>query len=646
MYYLSIFLLDVSSSLHNRELSGYKTKCYFSTHMANSAADAVWRGKMENILEFHKALSRNEGFLTPPQKQEFQNSSESSESEQEEPVKPVVRQITPPPRGRGRGRRGKRGRGTTTRVVGIRRSRRLAKTGSSSSSEEDERNPVQEMSEEEYEDNEEQITEIAKPMRKRKMVAHSPQISSASSEDSSEDEDTDRRPLKQPRYTIQQDTSQTSPLSSPRSDVSCDESPEPITQKSDKTVPQENVLLREKERSTSRHQEKSPMVSNEPHPTPLNIIKTPESTTTPVHQPAVEEMNYTIAHSTPEPTPTLEAATVLSKRQDCQREAGKERDQQVRMEEQHVQAPLVVQPTNQPSELTGTPNMPDKPVGMYSSQGWPVSHQFVQGGYPYNPKIHPMTAYHTPQGMMPSNYPYSVPYPWPHPPHSSQHPTPEQMRVGGFPHSVSPHPPQVHSSSQVVPTGSWNQQQQQPTTSKQVETKSPAFYEAKTNPLNQTQHIDHMQQQQQQQHGSIQQRIASSSPSMQYRYQTQQHVEGSNPFQYAGFDSRHASFASPAHMWQSPQVQHHSAAQLHPLMSHHFAQPGLWYAQQNPQHGQMGSVMTQSADSKTRKPGDNTASSKHHRSNMNTNNNNNYHKSSSSTVHDKMMGDSPGSNEL
>ena len=652
----------------------FKIKYLFSTHMANSAAESVWRGKTANILDYHKAQPRGEGYLRPPQKQKFRESSHSSESEPEE-KRPAPRQRSiSVSRGRGHRGRGRRGRGMARGRGGatsLRRSRRLAKTGRSGKDssyivDQDHSNDEDEEEEElDEEEGSEGMAEETNNMqttrpgtRKRRNSARSTQDSSVSSEESSEEEDNigGERPVKQPRYSIQHAV-QSSPLSSPRSDVSCEESPEPFTEKHPPSDQSHTAGVKK----PSEQVEKSSPTVGDPHRTPLSI-HTPESTNTPAHQQSMEENNYTITHGTPETTPTVDAAAAAaSQRQDCMKEGGDGRgeqhplqEQQSRMDQQsrgvHTGVTLP-----QASEMThGAAG--DKNLGVYSSQGWgmPMSHQFMQGGYPYNPKMHPMATYHTPQGMVPGNYPYSVPYPWPHPPQSSQHPNPEQMRgaASSYPHSLSPH----GSASAIPPTAAsataWCQQQQpskglDSSSSKKPDSagkaSAPSYYDPKppqasSQQQQQQQKIEHLQQQQ---HHGIQH---APNPNMQYRYQPQPaQVEGPTAaFQY-GFDSRHPSLAA-AHMWQSPQVQHH---QLHPLMSHHFASQGLWYAQnpqQSPQqqqqqqqhahHQQMAMLHPGVGESreKSRKMGGDSASTKLHRPDMNMNNNNNNNNNNNSVI--------------
>ena len=605
--------------------------------MANSAADAVWRGKTETILDYHRTQSKNDaGFLTPPHKAEFRTSSCSSESEVEEerPKATPTPPKRPPPttaRGRGRGRRGKRGRGSIP-APGIRRSRRLAKTTNKETESEEEREIEEEN---ETSDNDEPEVGVAdssaRSLRKRRPHPsdHTSQGSSgASSEECSSEEEeggegelsSPPRPTKQPRYTIHEGHApDSSPL--PRSDVSCEDSPEPIVKGS-------------AHERKGEHPKPSPPPPVEPHKTPLSI-QTPDSTPNNAHIPS-EEMNYTITHSTPEATPTF----VPTSKQDCRREEGVRGDHQ-RID--HLPHPPAVIPPTQQSR--GDPmGITDKSMGMYPSpQNWP--HQLVQGGYPYNTKLHPVaTPYHAPQGVVPGNYPYSVPYPWPHPPpQSSQHPA-EQMRVGSYPHSV-PNPPLSSAHHQmggaVVQSGhGWGGQQvklhEAATAKKQSSDPKPpvSYYDHKSaTPFSQSAqpHAQH--------HlggvasggsGQQQQRIPSSSPpGMQYMYPTpgQSHVEGGNPFHY-GFDSRHAQFASAAHMWQSPQVQH-PATQFHSLMTHPFAHQGLWYAQQNPQQHHQGVGGAQMPHpqvmdpGKVERKGEESVVGKHNRPNHNMNNNNN-----------------------
>ena len=609
----------------------YRTKYYFSTHMANSAADAVWRGKTETILDYHRTQSKNDaGFLTPPHKAEFRTSSCSSESELEERHK-----ATPPPpkrappttaRGRGRGRRGKRGRGSVS-APGIRRSRRLAKTKETESEEEGEIGEGAETSE--NEEPEVGVAETsARLLRKRRPLPsdHTSQGSSGASSDDGSSEEEERgeggsnsppRPTKQPRYIVHEGHApDSSPL--PRSDVSCEDSPEPIA----KGTAHER---------RGEHPKLSPHPPVDPHKAPLSI-QTPDSTPNPTHI-STEEMNYTIAHSTPEATPTFDPTP----KQDCRREVG----EGARGEHQRMpHPPSVIPPTQQPR---GDPmGISDKSMGMYpSTQNWP--HQLVQGGYPYNTKLHPVTTpYHAPQGVVPGNYPYSVPYPWPHPPpQSSQHPA-EQMRVGSYPHSV-PNPPLSSAHHQMggalVQSGhGWGGQQvklHEASNKKQSSDPKPSvsYYDPKSaTPFSQSaqSHVQHHL-------GGVgsggsgqQQRIPSSSPpGMQYMYPSsaQPHVEGANPFHY-GFDSRHAQFASAAHMWPTPQVQH-PATQFHPLMTHPFAHQGLWYAQQNPQQhhpGVGGAQMPhpQVMDpGKVERKGEEAVVGKLNLPNLNMNNNNN-----------------------
>lgn len=589
---------------------------------------------MESILDFHKTQTRNDGgFLSPPHKQ--YSTESSSDSEQDERPHPP----TPPPTssqkqtassatrgGKGRGRRGRRGRGWGARVVGTRRSNRLAKVESSDEDEDSSGNEELDMK------------PSAVPPSKKRNIARSPVDLSSNGDGTSEEEsdsnnDNHRSP-KQPKYDNPVAVSMTtaSPLSSPRSDVSHDESPDPpppmAVQKGDGTVTSSKRVIHEHGKPSSP----PVVVTNEPHQAPLSVV-TPDST--PVHHPQVEEMNYTIAHSTPEsvinPSPSSMVNRTVSsnmqaeynRRSDIHGQSTTMADLQTRRE--HIQQlrthPSNAPPTNQPSELTN-PQEKSSSINMYPTQGgWPVSHQFMQGGYPYNPKLHPMTAYHAPQGMMPGNYPYPVPYPWPHPPQSSQHLTPEQqqqMRVGSFPQSVSTpptYPTGTQSIGGVAGEGTWTQQQQQQVMQKRKKESSgvggakksasvvttpstsstsgtTAYQQQQKNvgvaSLHQ-QHIDHSTGSHH--HGSGGGRVITSSPNMQqYYHQSQppQQMEpptaaAATPFQY-GFDSRHAHFSpAAAHMWQSSHSQHPATAQLHPLMSHHLAQQGLWYAQQNPQ---------------------------------------------------------------
>lgn len=67
----------------------------FSTQMANKAAEAVWKGRYDNIIQFHKAQPRGPGFLRLPGKTEPKTArrrSTGSESETRSTARPTRRE--------------------------------------------------------------------------------------------------------------------------------------------------------------------------------------------------------------------------------------------------------------------------------------------------------------------------------------------------------------------------------------------------------------------------------------------------------------------------------------------------------------------------------------------------------------------------
>ena len=580
----------------DKPTENYKTKYIFSTHMANRAAEAVWRGKFENVIEYHKGHPKGAGYLRPPQKAELGGrTSHSTGSESEEKQQNLTSRDSTK-RGIRGGMRGRRGRGGVRGGGSLRRSRRIAVASMSEKDEE-----IDEEDEDEEEDEMDGDTSLTRSaVRKRQSSIRSPQPSSSSAESSDhDDKDTSERPPKQSRYSMQQQSSFHSPLSSPRSDVSHEDSPEAARKLSHFDS---SFSINE----GGNNRSKSPIAPAVPNPTPQNV-KTPDSTQTPVQQPSHQEVNYTIRHDTSE----MRQNKALQNDRNLSKEGYDARMQsdnrQTRIHDVDDRSHGRMGQAHQPNEAH-LPQSSEKHVSKgthpISSQAWSsgIPPQFVQGGYPYNPKLHPMAYHHTHQGMTPGNYPYSLPYPWPHPPHPSHHPIPEQMR-GQHYQQVMP-----SVSSPQVAGGTWSAQTQRST--------GPQIEGHKTDPkIGYAQkghsHMEQVQHQMGVHPGHA--RHATQSPGMQFVHPTQSHVEGASPFQY-GFEQCH-----PSLMWQSHQMPH---AQLHSLMPHaHLAPQGLWYPQHPHHHPQMtmGPPNTGNRD----KASKNKEGNKVHHSDPNTNNNQN-----------------------
>ena len=574
------FLLEPlwQSANPSKSASNMKPKYLFSTHLANQAAEAVWRGKYENVIEYHKSQSKASTFLRLPHKNDLggvRSRSTGSESETKVGLRPraTPKQTKTATRGRttsSLSQRGSRG-GRAVRGRELRRSRRLAEASvpkeesEDDEDEEEEEEEEEDMEEGEEEDKDEESKLTRSAVRKRQLTARSPNVSTPSSDDTSgeSNQEEDEQIMEKPSKQAKMSTLHTSPHSlhsgsSPRSgdddnthDTACTHSPKPT----DLHVHESTQRLQPNLTTTT-----SPLSIDPNAVAPSH--QTPDSVQTSARPPSKEEVNYTICHSTSETRRDITAGQGHKNQPNstCMSASGTD---------------------NRHPELAGGKVSSHIPSHPWSSGLPPQFSPAVHGGYPptlYNPKLHPAMATAYPHQQVAANYPYPMHYPWPHPPHAhhvtehhahqSSHMSSSPLQGGGWPTQPQSSASQ-HRRGGMTEGGSKNDH------------KIGQFYTQGSG-----QPVDRLQQSlptgahpllsQSHRHGT-------SFPGHPVTHPSQH--ERTTTFPY-GFEP-HPSLAA-AHMWPSSQMPH---PQFHSLMPHaHLASQGLW---PYPQHAHQHLAMTQ-----------------------------------------------------
>ena len=384
-----VFIESLPSSKMEKPEKSQRQQHVFTTHLANKAAESVYRGKHENIIEYHKAQPRGSGYLKLPQNGELSGRSQKQDTNQ-----------TLRPRRLSRGGSSRGGSSTRSARVrkpppqGLRRSRRLAKVPEEEKekeSESEEEESEEEDDEEEDEEMEEKVSSLDRSVVRKRPTAtlSSPAADSASSSDESsqdeseEDEQTQEDlppPSKQPKLAEEQTKSSKPakpPPSSQPSPPSHENRQEPVLNKKNIPRPQETS------NPTTPHDDQVPLSAG-PNNTPDTLRSS--------------DVNYTICHGTPEGMAKTPEGVAKAK------------DSKLAHTTSSVSTTVATRSSEKPSQQQT----------VQQQQRWPpnLPSQFnPPGSYPQLYK-HPMAAYgHAPQHMAPGNYPYHLPYPWPHPQH-------------------------------------------------------------------------------------------------------------------------------------------------------------------------------------------------------------------------------------
>ena len=591
----SIFLSEPlwqSANASQKPSTITKTKYVFSTELANQAAEAVWRGKCENVIHFHKTQrAKGPGFFRlsrTDHHHHLEGSSSGSESDNNNNSSGGGRVISrgPPQKetkkapARGGGNTAKKSNNSTaTTRGGLRRSRRLAVTKQDKKSEKEEEEDSD--GEEQEEEGEKELTRSA--VRKRPLTTRSPNVTSPSSdEDSSEEDDDDEEQQdgeKEKRKTIKQakldQTDQSNPLPGKlQNDGDSAKKPAAMTKQMEIETHSDNT--QQNLPSSRTMAETSSASSFVPSSSNLTPVHTPVDT--PIQSQSKDEVNYTICHSN---------------------------EQQQQQRSQHApQRPHLVQSTDNSRggqqhshELSSLGSTHAQTAAASGSHMWSSGFhpgQFnpaaaaIHGTYPqfYN-KLHPAAAlaYSHPHHLAAAaaaNYPYQVAhYPWPHPPHSEL-------------------PAQGHHIS-----GNWTSTMNLSDPSKGSEPPAGKIGQYYNLGGSQGGASDQLHR-----HGN-----AAAALSFPSHSSSQQHERSSFPY---GFEATHPHSLA-AHMWQQQQMPH---PQLHStFMSHpHLASQGLWpYQAAHGGHQQHHIAMQHGGTDKSK-----SKDGKDSKGNMN--NNNNYNK--------------------
>ena len=385
---ISLFFIHIvsqlrSSSKSSNSTSNMKPKYVFSTQLANQAAEAVWRGKFESVISFHKSQQQVKGskILRLPSKESLGGSRSMWETNGRLNLRPRSSISKSTNNSNNRGKRSVRD--LSGNQGELRRSKRLAKTKDDSEEEESE-DEEEEEEEEEEEDNEKRDKSklVRSSVRRRRSPLVPDDISTPSSDDATSSASESNREQEE-EEVMEEGKEEKGEV-----EEEAPNSPSPPPNDSPQSV--KSLHMTTPQPRPSEHIDPS-------HVAPSNQTPLHTPAGTPNQPPSKEEVNYTICHGTPE--------TRLSSA-DIEHTSGAASSQT------RPQPPIVTQHGSVVMATSGNISTGH----MTWSGGFP--HSQLHGPYPqlYN-KIQPPGAVYPHQP-----YPYQVTYPWPHPPEHMEHP--------------------------------------------------------------------------------------------------------------------------------------------------------------------------------------------------------------------------------